>query len=532
MQYLSPLEQKLFWTGIFVFQSSVNRMNLEQWSYNIAERKRRTAMDQFQIYKDIQARTNGEIYIGVVGPVRTGKSTFIRRFMEVISLPQLSEYEQKELRDQLPISGSGKTITTVEPKFIPKKGMDLSLTKDVDIKMKLIDCVGFLIPDVEGSTEQGNQRMIKTPWAEQEIPFKEGAEIGTKKVIQDHATIGILLTTDGSVGDFPRDSYVQAEREVVHLLKKEGKPFLIILNTKKPYSAETKNLMKQMEDNYDTFVMALNCDQLRQEDIVQILENVLYEFPVSEICFQIPKWSEMLSLEHPLKQQLLESAKTVMERIHTLHDVKKENYQVTNECIQRVFMEDTNLASGCVNLQIDIDESYYYDILSEMTGTDIRTEYDLIHILRDLSQNKEAYRKVENAVQAVQGKGYGIVMPNRDEIQLEEPELIRQGNKYGVLIRAHSPSIHMIRANIETEIAPIVGSEEQARDLMTYIEEAKTDDNGIWETNIFGKSIEQLVGDGIQNKVNLISDASQQKLQDTMQKIVNDSKGGMVCIII
>lgn len=507
-------------------------MNLEQGSYNIAERKRRTAMDQFQIYKDIQARTNGEIYIGVVGPVRTGKSTFIRRFMEVISLPQLSEYEQKELRDQLPVSGSGKTITTVEPKFIPKQGMNLSLTKDVDIKMKLIDCVGFLIPDVEGSTEQGSQRMIKTPWAEHEIPFVEGAEIGTKKVIQDHATIGLLVTTDGSIGEFPRENYVQAERDLIQLLKKEEKPFLILLNTTKPYSAETKNLIAQMEEDYDVFVMALNCDQLHQEDIVRILENVLYEFPVSEIQFQIPKWSEMLSVDHPIKQQLLSAAKSIMERIHTLHDVKKEIYQVSDTCVGRVRMEQTDLSNGSVCLEMDMDETYYYETLSEMTGSDIKSEYDLIHLLRDLSQNKDAYTKVENAVHAVQGKGYGIVMPNRDEIQLEEPELIRQGNKYGVLIRAHSPSIHMIRANIETEIAPIVGSEEQARDLIAYIDEAKNSENGIWDTNIFGKSIEQLVGDGIQNKVNLISDASQQKLQDTMQKIVNDSKGGMVCIII
>lgn len=489
-------------------------------------------MDQFQIYKDIQARTNGEIYIGVVGPVRTGKSTFIRRFMEVISLPQLSEYEQKELRDQLPVSGSGKTITTVEPKFIPKQGMNLALTKDVDIKMKLIDCVGFLIPDVEGSTEQGNLRMIKTPWAEQEIPFAEGAEIGTKKVIQDHATVGLLITTDGSIGEFSRENYIQAERDLIQLLKKEEKPFLIILNTTKPYSAETKKLIAQMEEDYDAFVMALNCDQLRQEDIVRILENILYEFPVSEIRFQIPKWSEMLSTDHPIKQQLLSAASHIMEHIRTLHDVKKENYQISDTCIQRVRMEETNLSNGSVGLEMDMDETYYYETLSEMTGTEIKSEYDLIRLLKDLSQNKEAYKKVENAVHAVQGKGYGIVMPNRDEIQLEEPELIRQGNKYGVLIRAHSPSIHMIRANIETEIAPIVGSEEQARDLITYIDETKNSENGIWETNIFGKSIEQLVGDGIQNKVNLISDASQQKLQDTMQKIVNDSKGGMVCIII
>lgn len=489
-------------------------------------------MDQFQIYKDIQARTNGEIYIGVVGPVRTGKSTFIRRFMEVVSLPQLTEYEQKELQDQLPVSGSGRTITTVEPKFIPKQGLELSLSKDVDLKVKLIDCVGFLIPEVEGSTEQGNPRMIKTPWAEEEIPFKDGAEIGTKKVIQDHATIGLLMTTDGSIGDFPRESYVQAEAELVQLLQKEQKPFLVIVNTKKPYSSEVKKLMQQMEESYGVSVIALNCDQLRQEDITRLLERVLYEFPVAQIEFQIPKWSELLSFDHHLKQQLLEIAKGIMNKIHTLRDVRKENYQRAEGCIQRIWLKDADLSDGIVRLQMDIEDQYYYDTLSEMTGTEIQSEYDLIHLLKDLSKNKEAYAKVENAVQQVHGKGYGIVMPNRDEIQLEEPELIRQGNKYGVLIRANSPSIHMIRANIETEIAPIVGSEEQARDLIEYIEDAKSGEQGIWDTNIFGKSIEQLVGDGIQNKVNMISDASQQKLQDTMQKIVNDSKGGMVCIII
>ena len=489
-------------------------------------------MDQFQIYKDIQARTNGEIYIGVVGPVRTGKSTFIRRFMEIIGLPQLPEYEQREIKDQLPVSGSGKTITTVEPKFIPKNGMDISLTKDVDVKIKLIDCVGFLIPDVEGSMENGEQRMIKTPWFEKEIPFKEGAEIGTKKVIEDHSTIGLLLTTDGSIGEIPRESFVEAEEEIVRILQSKGKPFLIILNSKRPYSPETRKLVDQMKEKYGAFAMALNCDQLRQEDVLQILQNVLYEFPIARIEFQIPKWSEMLSTDHPLKQQLIMSVKRIMDNIHNLHDVKKENYDISDECINRIMMEETDLSSGVVNLRMDIDEKYYYDILSEMTGTDIQSEYDLIHLLKDLSKNKEAYMKVENAVEAVHGKGYGIVMPNRDEIELEDPELIRQGNKFGVLIRASSPSIHMIRANIETEIAPIVGSEEQAKDLMEYIEEAKEKENGIWETNIFGKSIEQLVSDGIQNKVNLISDASQQKLQDTMQKIVNDSKGRMVCIII
>lgn len=489
-------------------------------------------MDQFQIYKDIQARTNGEIYIGVVGPVRTGKSTFIRRFMELVGLPQLSEYEQIEMKDQLPVSGSGKTITTVEPKFIPKNGMDLSLSKDVNVKIKLIDCVGFLIPDVEGDLDNGTERMIKTPWFEQEIPFREGAKIGTKKVIEDHSTIGLLLTTDGTIGDISRESFISAEEDLVHILKEKGKPFLIILNSKKPYAAETKKIVDQLGEKYGVCVIALNCDQLRHEDVFLILQNILYEFPITRIDFQIPKWSELLSIDHPLKKQMILSAREIMDHMKSIHDVKKENYEQENEFINKIMLDDTDLSSGIVKLRLDIDEKYYYDMLSEMTGTDITSEYDLIHLLKELSEHQDSYKKVEHAVEAVRGKGYGIVMPNRDEIELEDPELIRQGNKFGVLIRAHSPSIHMIRANIETEIAPIVGSEDQAKDLIEYIEQAKETENGIWETNIFGKSVEQLVGDGIQNKVNMISDASQLKLQDTMQKIVNDSKGGMVCIII
>lgn len=489
-------------------------------------------MDQFQIYNDIQARTGGEIYIGVVGPVRTGKSTFIRRFMEIVGLPLLSEYERQEVKDQLPISGSGKMITTVEPKFIPKNSLKLNLSKDIDAKLRLIDCVGFVIPGSEGDTENGAERMIRTPWSEQEIPFKLGAEIGTKKVIEDHATFGILMTTDGTIGEFERENYIKAEEELVELLKCSGKPFVIILNSNKPYSQDTKVLVEQLKDKYKCYVMAFNCDQLRNEDITKILENILLEFPIVKIEYHIPKWTEMLPILHPIKQHLICVTQNITSSIKNLHDVNKGKFDIEDEYLKRIHLDNIDSSSGSVCVNMQLDDKYYYLTLSELANTQIGSEYDLIRILKELTDKKQEYLKVENAIEAVRSKGYGIVMPHRNEIELDEPELIKQGSKYGVLIRAISPSIHMIKANIETEIAPIVGNEEQAKDLISFIETAKVSEDGLWDTNIFGKTIEQLVEEGIQNKVNLINDASQQKLQDSMEKIVNDSKGGMVCIII
>ena len=489
-------------------------------------------MDNFQVYKDIQARTKGEIYIGVVGPVRTGKSTFIRRFMEQMALPVLEEEQRKEVQDQLPLSGSGKLITTVEPKFIPKDAVSVTLSQDTQVKVRLIDCVGFLVQDAAGNMEEGKERMVKTPWAAKEIPFHEAAETGTQKVIQEHSTIGLVVTKDGSFGEIPRENYIPAEERTIQELKKQGKPFLVLVNSQKPYQEDTLKLARQIEEKYQVCTVTANCEQLRREDVVRILEKVLYEFPVCQIQFFIPKWVEMLPSDQELKNQLLNQIRSLMEKMHKIRDISQETVQLEGPYVQETLLEKVDLATGVVKVRVQIKEEFYYQMLSQMTGIPMESEYELVHTMKEFAKMKEEYSQVQSAMEAVRGCGYGVVIPKLEEIQMEEPSVIKQGNKYGVKMKSKSPSIHLIKANIETEIAPIVGTEEQAKDLISYIQESESRGESIWETNIFGKSIEQLVEDGIRTKIAAISEESQVKLQDTMQKIVNDSKGGLVCIII
>ncbi|HIZ65935.1 MAG TPA: stage IV sporulation protein A [Candidatus Blautia pullicola] len=489
-------------------------------------------MDVYNIYKDIQARTNGEIYIGVVGPVRTGKSTLVRRFMEQAVLPNMEEQDKKEVRDQLPLSGSGKLITTVEPKFIPKEAARISVGEDMEAKVRLIDCVGFMVRDAGGNMEDGKERMVKTPWFPQEIPFHQAAETGTRKVIEEHSSIGLVVTCDGSFGEIPRENYIDGEEKTVAELKKTGKPFLILVNSQKPYKEETQNLVQELKKKYQAGVMAVNCQQLRKEDIARILEKILYEFPIVQMEFYVPKWVEMLPADHYLKESLLKGIRELMSRVKYVKDASREQLSMDSEYVRNMVPENICLSNGRVQVRVDMDEKWYYEILSEMTGVGISDEYELIHTMQELAKMKKEYVKVQDAIASVRGKGYGVVTPDKEEIRLEEPVVIKQGSKYGVKIKSVSPSIHMIRANIETEIAPIVGSEEQAKDLISYIKTSDERKESIWQTNIFGKSIGQLVEDGIHTKLVQIGDESQVKLQDTMQKIVNDSKGGMVCIII
>lgn len=489
-------------------------------------------MDTYNIYKDIQARTRGEIYIGVVGPVRTGKSTFVRRFMELAALPNMEENQQKEVRDQLPLSGSGKLITTVEPKFIPKEAAKIQIAEGLEAKIRLIDCVGYMVPEAAGNIEEGKERMVKTPWYAQEIPFHQAAETGTKKVIEEHSNIGLVVTCDGSFGEIPRKNYIESEEKTVAQLKRAGKPFLILLNSQKPYKEETLELAEELKKKYQAGVISVNCEQLRNDDVTRILERVLYEFPIVQMEFYIPKWVEMLSSEHYLKEELISCVQQMMGTMHYIKDVTKDRLEFESQYVKGLFLETLDLSSGKIKIRIDMDDSWYYAILSEMTGVDISDEYELIHMMQELSKMRGEYLKVKDAIESVQAKGYGVVTPDKTEIRLEEPIIIKQGNKYGVKIKSISPSIHLIRANIETEIAPIVGSEEQAKDLIAYIKSNNSGEESIWQTNIFGKSIGQLVEDGIHRKLIQISEESQVKLQDTMQKIVNDSKGGLVCIII
>lgn len=489
--------------------------------------------NEFDLYKDIQIRTGGEIYIGVIGPVRTGKSTLIKRMMDLLVLPNLKEGPEKDrILDELPQSGSGRTITTTEPKFLPKEAFEINLSSDVQLKVRLIDCVGYMVNGAVGHMEEEQPRMVKTPWSQERIPFVKAAEIGTKRVMQEHSTIGIVVTCDGSFSEMSRENYIEAEKRTVTEMKKLGKPFIVVMNSNRPYGESTQKLASELERNYQVPVLPLNCEQLRKEDIIRIFENILKEFPLTEIEFYLPKWVEMLSEESKIKQELILEIKQMMMRMERIQDIVPENLQMESCYVKKIKIENVNLSNGNIKIIIEIDEKYYYEILSEMTECNITGEYELLALIKELSTMKKEYVKVSYAIDAVRQKGYGVVMPIREEIALEEPALVKQGNKYGVKIRASAPSIHMIRANIETEISPLVGTESQASDLIKYISQSSDENGCVWETNIFGKSIEELVEEGIKSKIYQIGEESQMKLQETMQKIVNDSNGGMVCIII
>ncbi len=488
---------------------------------------------EYNIYKDIQVRTGGEIYLGVVGPVRTGKSTFIKRFMDLMVLPLMEEGAEKvRVLDELPQSAGGKTITTTEPKFIPKAAAQIKLSGELKVKVRLVDCVGYMVDGATGHLEANAERMVKTPWFDHEIPFTQAAEIGTKKVITDHSTIGIVVTTDGSFGELQRDAYKEPEEKAILELKHLNKPFIVLVNSARPYSEEAKNTAADISQKYHVAAMSINCQQMKQEDVTKIMENVLYEFPITMIEFYMPKWVDMLSHDHPLKQSLIQDIKASTGEMNCIKDIIDHPFTMDNEYCKRCMMEGADLSDGSIRMMIDVDDRYYYEMLGEMVGTKISGEYQLLSILKEFSAMKKEYTKVIHAMESVRMKGYGVVTPDRTEIVLEKPEVIKHGNKYGVKIKAESPSIHMIRANVITEIAPIVGSEQQAQDLIKYITTSEENENSIWDTNIFGKTVEQLVNDGISTKISMIGEESQIKLQETMQKIVNESNGGMICIII
>lgn len=484
------------------------------------------------IYKDIETRTNGEIYMGVVGPVRTGKSTFIKRFMELLVVPAIKD-EHSRIRavDELPQSAAGRTVMTTEPKFIPKDSVEILLEDGVEFKVRMIDCVGYMIDEAEGHEEDGKERLVKTPWFDYDIPFTKAAEIGTKKVIFEHSTVGIMVTCDGSIADISRESYIEAEEKTVSELKSIGKPFVIILNSRRPGSEETLYLAEEMSEKYGVSVIPLNCDQLKPYDVNKIFEELLMDFPITAINFNIPKWVEAMDSDSTIKSYLIQVAKDIFSDLHHMKDVRNVMCD-SDEYIEKISMNNINMADGGVNIVIKLFDKYYYDMISEMLGSDIRNEYDFIKEIREMSETKKQCQKVSVALMQSLKTGYGSVTPEQNEIKLDAPELIKSGNKYGVKIKAKAPSIHLIKANISTEIAPIVGSEEQAKDLIKYINSDGMEDDSIWSVNIFGKTIRQLVEDGLRSKINKINQESQQKLQDTMEKIVNDSNGGMVCIII
>ena len=492
-------------------------------------------MENLGLYEDIAKRTDGDIYVGVVGPVRTGKSTFIKNFMDLLVIPNIdNEYKKERAQDELPQSAAGKTIMTTEPKFVPNEAIDITIDDKLKLKTRLVDCVGYLIPNSIGATENDQPRMVKTPWSEEEMPFEQAAEIGTKKVIEEHSTIGILITTDGSITEIPREDYVKAEERVVSELKAINKPFVILLNSEIPDSSETRSLANELSKKYNSTVIPINCANLNMNDITNIFSNILYEFPVSQINFKFPAWVNGLDLENELKIQLFSAIKDSFGNVSLLREISPcvKNISQT-DIISNANTDNIMLGTGNVNISINLRDDLFYRILTEMTGVQIDNEGDLFAIISDLSKTKNRYDKIAYALEEVDRKGYGIVTPSIDELILDEPEMVKQGSRFGVKLKATAPSLHIIKANIETEVSPIVGSEKQSEELVNYLlSEFENDPKKIWESNIFGKSLHSLVNEGLQTKLSKMPEEAQMKLQETLERIVNEGSGGLICIIL
>ena len=492
-------------------------------------------MDSRSIYQDIAQRTDGDIYIGVVGPVRTGKSTFIKRFMENLVLPNIgNSYKKERAIDELPQSAAGRTIMTTEPKFIPEEAVEVTLADNATFRVRMIDCVGYIVPSALGYIENENPRMVMTPWFDKEIPFNMAAEMGTRKVITDHSTIGLVVTTDGSIGEIPRGEYAEAEERVINELREINKPFIILLNCVYPMADTAQMLRGEMERKYNVPVMPVNCLELGEGEIKNIIETILFEFPVKEIGVDMPDWIAALETDHWLHSSIYSSINDAAKDISKIREVRKAVTGIAaNEFVRDVKLENVDLGCGTAALSVAVAPELFYKVLGETTGLEITGEGDLINMMIGLSKIKKEYDKVKNALEEVNATGYGIVMPTTDDLKLEEPEIVKQGGRYGVRLKASSDSIHMLKCRVVTEINPLVGSERQSEELVNYLlKEFEESPEKIWESNIFGKSLHELVTEGLHNKLYRMPTDAREKLQETLERIINEGCGGLICIIL
>ena len=492
-------------------------------------------MENYNVYKDIQTRTGGQIYVGVVGPVRTGKSSFIKSFMELLVLPNIADsYEKERATDELPQSAAGRTIMTTEPKFVPNEAVKISVGENISLKVRLVDCVGYLIDNVRGHMEDDMPRMVATPWNEDKIPFQQAAEIGTDKVIKEHSTIGVVVTTDGSITDIGRGDYISAEEKIIQEMKISGKPFTIILNSINPKGEEALKLAAELEEKYCVPVTPMNCVTMGMEDLSKAMESVLYEFPVREIGINIPEWVSVLGNDEDVKTELISSVKDIFDGLSRLSDVKccAEKLQQL-EYIKATHIESVDAGTGSALISLDMPDKLFFTVLSERSGLDISDNRTLVTMIKDLGRIKREHERLEAALKEVEMKGYGIVMPEPEDMTLEKPEIVKQGNRFGVRLKASAPSIHMIRANIETEISPFVGTEKQSEELVDYIlSEFEEEPEKMWNSNLFGKPLNELMGEGLQSKLGRIPDEERVKIQETLQRVINDGGNGLICIIL
>lgn len=492
-------------------------------------------MEGFNIYKDIAERTQGDIYVGVVGPVRTGKSTFIKKFMDLMVIPKIdNSYKKERAKDELPQSGSGKTIHTTEPKFVPNEAVEITIDEDIKFKVRMVDCVGYIVKGALGYLEAEQPKMVNTPWYEYEIPFEDAAEIGTRKVITDHSTIGLVVTTDGSITGLEREEYLEAEERVVEELKLINKPFVVVLNTKNINSPETEALKNELEEKYDVTVQVMDVFNMTEKDIEKMFKHVLKEFPVKEINIDMPSWVENLESEHWLKKEFFKIIKGMCQDVEKIKDIKPIfNLAKESENLSASDLSEINLGDGTVKMLLKPSEGIFYKVLSENCGVDVLSESDLISLIKELNIAKIEYDKIKDALTDVRETGYGLVAPQLAEMKFEEPEMVKQGTKFGVKLKASAPSLHFIKADIKTEISPIMGSEKESEELVkALMEQFDKDPASLWQSNMFGKSLELLVKEGLQNKLYKMPEDVQVKIQKTLQKIINEGNGGLICIIL